>query len=116
MTPVEFKAWFEGFSEGIQKLPTQKQWARIQSRVGEIDGQVTTEGHFVDHYWPPYRHWYFTPAQPSAPNYSYTTWSTGGIGVGMIDNVGVQSTVGVFNSTLAFNDLGKAEALSLTSG
>ena len=37
MTLSEFKAWFGGFTENITKLPTQKQWARIQARVKEID-------------------------------------------------------------------------------
>ncbi len=36
MTPIEFKAWFEGFTEAMDKLPTAKQWARIKERVSEI--------------------------------------------------------------------------------
>ena len=37
MTPNEFQAWFAGFTEGIGKLPTAKQWARVVARVSEID-------------------------------------------------------------------------------
>jgi hypothetical protein len=36
MTPQEFKAWFEGFSEGIEDVPTEKQWARVKERIAEI--------------------------------------------------------------------------------
>jgi hypothetical protein len=36
MTTSEFKAWFEGYTENIAKVPTQKQWARIKERVLEL--------------------------------------------------------------------------------
>ncbi len=36
MTTSEFKAWFEGYTENIAKVPTQKQWARIKVRVLEL--------------------------------------------------------------------------------
>jgi len=56
MTPTEFKAWFEGFCEGITDTdqPTRKQWERIQNRVAEIDGKPVTQTVFVDRYWPLY--------------------------------------------------------------
>ena len=55
MNPREFKAWFEGYTENIEDLPTLKQWKRIQSRVKEIDGSSpTTVHHFHDYYWPNY--------------------------------------------------------------
>jgi hypothetical protein len=59
MTPIEFKAWFDGFLEGIDEVPTQKQWVRIKDRVAEIDGHAVTERIFVDHYRPhfPYPAW-----------------------------------------------------------
>ena len=38
MTPKEFKAWFDGFTEEISGLPSEKQWDRIKARVAEIDG------------------------------------------------------------------------------
>src|SRR6202012_3582867 len=53
MTPLEFKAWFEGYTEAVEKVPTRKQWERIMARVAEIDGKVTTHTVFYDRYWPP---------------------------------------------------------------
>jgi len=66
MTLAEFKAWFEGFTEDMDEVPTKKQWARIKVRVKEIDGSVTTERIFIDRYFdrywpqfpPPLRPWY----------------------------------------------------------
>ena len=43
MTPREFKAWFKGFTEAIDGVPSEKQWARIQEQIGkisEIDDQL----------------------------------------------------------------------------
>src|SRR5262245_15416306 len=54
MTPSEFKAWFEGFAEGIEGVPTLKQWEKIKQRASEIDGRRTVETVFVDRYWPGY--------------------------------------------------------------
>lgn len=74
MTPLEFKAWFEGFTEALTGCPTKAQWARIKERVGQIDGQATTERIFVDRWWPsiqpyiPYRY----------PGWTYLSGSTGG--------------------------------------
>ena len=56
MQICEFKAWFEGFTEAMTKLPTVKQWARIKARVDEIDGMETTWPIFIDRYARPYRH------------------------------------------------------------
>lgn len=42
MTPQEFKAWFEGFTEAMTGLPTEAQWEKIKDRVSKIDGRVTT--------------------------------------------------------------------------
>lgn len=36
MTANEFKAWFEGFAEGIGDVPSPEQWARIRAKVKEI--------------------------------------------------------------------------------
>ncbi len=33
MTPNEFKAWFEGFSEAVDGAPTPAQWQRISEKV-----------------------------------------------------------------------------------
>ena len=40
MTPQEFKAWFEGFTEAFTGCPTKAQWTRIKARVAEIDGML----------------------------------------------------------------------------
>jgi hypothetical protein len=54
MTLQEFKAWFDGFTEGFNgKVPTQKQWKRINERVGEING-VSVEHHWHRYQWPYY--------------------------------------------------------------
>lgn len=50
MTLSEFKAWFEGFTEGMDGPPGIKQWERIQARVKEISGTPTTYPVFVDRY------------------------------------------------------------------
>jgi len=39
MTPSEFKAWFDGFTEALEGVPSEKQWERIKARVAEIDGK-----------------------------------------------------------------------------
>ena len=33
MTLVEFRAWFEGFSDGISEAPTKEQWAKVVDKV-----------------------------------------------------------------------------------
>lgn len=54
MTPQEFKAWFDGFTDAMDEPPTPKQWKRIKSRVAEIDNTPITERVFVERYWPAY--------------------------------------------------------------
>lgn len=84
MTPQEFKAWFEGFTEAFTSTPTKGQWARVKERVAEIDGKPVTERIFIDHYWPSYQRYYWT-------------------------NVNYSTTPSVFNSTSAMTALGKVE-------
>ncbi len=62
MTLQEFKAWFDGFTESMDRLPNKKQWERIKERIGQIDGVVTTQHIFVNRYWPSYPY--------------YPTWGT----------------------------------------
>lgn len=33
MTLSEFKAWFEGFCEGIDGAPTPEQWVKVKEKV-----------------------------------------------------------------------------------
>lgn len=110
MTPAEFKAWFDGFTEAFSGCPTKAQWARIKERVSEIDGKPVTERVYVDRYWRDYHHW-----QPY--------WSAAGVGV--CNTAGSATDVSSntaryreafaqnYNSISAMNALGKADAMSL---
>lgn len=110
MTPSEFKAWFDGFSEGIESLPTETQWKRIKARVAEIDGVAISYPVFVQRYWPA-PNYYSTP-------YVYCGGSTGGGGsLGVTATVtGTLLTNAVFsngwNSHTAMAQLGRDEALA----
>ena len=53
MTPLEFKAWFDGFTENLKGPPNAKQWKRICKRVKEIDS-TSIFPLFVER-WRPYR-------------------------------------------------------------
>lgn len=108
MQVSEFKAWFEGFTEDMTKLPTVKQWSRIKARIEEIDGVATTELYFRDYYWRPYQPywpqkiWTSTTNAPnsSAPMAEQLTGDPGSSGL---------------NANQAFTALGKAEAVSVTA-
>ena len=50
MTQNEFKSWFSGFCECLTGIPTAKQWARIKSRVSEINDVPTTRTVYVERY------------------------------------------------------------------
>lgn len=52
MTPAEFKAWFDGFTEAFTGCPTKAQWGRIKERVSEIDGKAVTERICHELSWP----------------------------------------------------------------
>ena len=125
MTPSEFKAWFDGFTEAFDKTPSQKQWARIKERVAEIDGKPVTERVYVDRYLPYVRPW--------QPYWGYTTLcgSTSGIGGSLNGWDGANNSIQAqyyqsslqgaqggslsnYNSTNAMNLLGRAEAQALT--
>lgn len=36
MTLSEFKAWFDGFSEGVGEAPTPEQWAKIKAKIATL--------------------------------------------------------------------------------
>lgn len=108
MTQEEFKAWFMGFCEGVDSLPTEKQWKRIQARVKEIDGSRITERIFIDRY-EPYRYYppfYTTPygAADSNKFFCGTTAGSDAPGVAPI------KPSAPWNSTVAMFTLGAAEA------
>jgi hypothetical protein len=54
----EFKAWFEGFTDGIDGIPSPRQWNKIKERVAEITNDYTPATVFVDRYARPYWHHY----------------------------------------------------------
>lgn len=89
----EFKAWFEGFSEGIKDRPTKKQWERIQERVSEIVSEATPYPVFVDRYIPSYLNWPW-PYRPA--------WN-GNVALGaQSNNVACAANTGNFISTTAY--------------
>ena len=116
MTQAEFKAWFDGFTEAIEKAPTQKQWARIKERVTEIDGKAVTERVYVDRYWQ------YNPYRPISPYWSYPVTYAGNATTSCLQQnyeqamqgASVQNQMAVsnqaFSSVDALYALGKAEA------
>jgi hypothetical protein len=120
MTPNEFKAWFDGFTEAFTGCPTKAQWTRIKARVAEIDGKPVTHTVYLDRY---------LPSVPAHPYWRYLT--TGGVGVSTctanlnasqqysaansLSNVGISQNALTFNSSLAMTDLGREEAKSLAA-
>jgi hypothetical protein len=70
MNLSEFKAWFEGFGEGISGNPTEKQWEKIVAKVAEIKAEPTRI-EVIREYVDRYRPWY--QAYPQV-------WYGGGVG------------------------------------
>lgn len=122
MTPQEFKAWFDGFTEAFTTCPTKAQWTRIKARVAEIDGKPVTERVYVDRYWPsamaynghPYLrpYWYSTCTSSAAGLASNATAQYQGQASAHNSISNNLSAIGgaVFNSMQAMSDLGRAEA------
>ena len=73
MTLAEFKAWFEGFTEGMDAAPNADQWERIKARVKEIDGTAISYPVFIDRYWPRR----YRDVEPWQPYWSCTTAVSG---------------------------------------
>jgi len=101
MTPQEFKAWFDGFTEGLQGLPNEDQWARIKARVAQIDNTPLTKTVFIDSYWPRRRYW------SSDEPYWTTFCSSAGASGSLLSTAG--GTDG-FDSMKAMYSLGASEA------
>ena len=72
MTLSEFKAWFEGYTEGLEGAPTKAQFDRIKEKVKEISGTPTSYPIFVDRY----RQW----VQPNQWGSPYVSYSVGAVG------------------------------------
>lgn len=55
MTLSEFKAWFEGYTDGMgDQPPNAKQWGAIKAKVGKITGTPITYPIYVERYHPGY--------------------------------------------------------------
>jgi len=125
MTPTEFKAWFDGFTEAFYKeVPTSKQWKRIVERVGEIDGKSVTERVYVDRYVPQYPtygrpyYWpYFTCGAINTPTLAQNSAVMNSNSMqqysqtASCNQISNQGTA--FNSLAAMTDFGRAEALEV---
>lgn len=111
MTLSEFKAWFEGYTEGLEAAPTKAQFDRIKEKVKEISGTPVTYPFYIDRYVEPYRRWL-----------SGTDWWGGvsGMSGGTLKAYAANSAYAdkgdsvtePFNSHAAMYALGKAEALA----
>lgn len=107
----EFKAWFDGFTEGMEGRPTDKQWKRIKEQVAAIDGTPISYPVYVDRYYQPYRRWYDS-----------VTWGLSADARNGNDLRACQTAVGslsgpihnseAFDGVTAMYAAGKAEALS----
>lgn len=111
MTPNEFKAWFDGFTEAFTGCPTKAQWTRIKARVAEIDGRPVTERVYVDRYLPTVPHYpYWRYAIPGGGGCS----TVAGLNASGQYQAAANSLNAVsFNSAQAMGQLGRAEAKSL---
>lgn len=115
MTLSEFKAWFEGFSEGIEAAPTEAQFAKIKAKVALIDGAPVTERIYVDRYIRDYRYWSDHVWYGSAPSVVPLTATFGPTtAAGAIGAIGRNDGMGTlaFDSHAAMRELGRAEALN----
>lgn len=118
MTPNEFKAWFDGFTEAFSGCPTKAQWARIKERVSDIDGKATTHTVYVDRYVRQYPYWQLL-GTGVCNNAVYGTSNLSNLS--NLQNVANQyataqnvSNQAAFNSMSAMNSLGRAEAQSIS--
>lgn len=120
MTPSEFKAWFDGFTEALEDRPSKDQWTRIKARVAEIDGRAVTEHIYVHRYLPHYYQTYYgTPYYGGAitlcgNGIASSTSGNLNAGAGNLQSAGMNLAVsGSFDSHAAMLSLGRAEAAGL---
>jgi hypothetical protein len=121
MTPSEFKAWFDGFTEAFEgRIPTKAQWGRIKDRVAEIDGKAVTERVYVDRYYPAYVKTYpvYSPTWTTTTcravgASSSTSYSLAAQGSNLLCN-GNANLAKAFNSSQAMAELGRAEGKALS--
>lgn len=104
MTLSEFKAWFEGYTEGLETAPTKAQFERIKEKVAEINGAPITQTVFVDRYRDYQRVWGQPVWYGGTAGYSAGSVS-GNIGNAVLPNVQVE-----FDSHAAMREVGKLQA------
>lgn len=119
MTPQEFKAWFDGFTENCDGPPNEKQWDRIKARVAEINGVSITYPVYIDRYrnWPLYYNGYYPNCASSPGFYGGAQWVSNTFGMQLATNqtAGVQgslnqATSNNFDSTAAMYAAGRADS------
>jgi len=108
MTLQEFKAWLEGYTEGIEGAPTAAQFARIKEKMKQITGTPITQTVFIEKYAP-----WSRPYQPYQPYWADSIRMAAGTGPTSFAT-DYQSKAGVsdFDSVSAMYALGKAEAVN----
>lgn len=109
MTLSEFKAWFEGYTEGLDGAPTEKQFKRIKAKVAEITGTPISYPVFIDRYrdvWPRYR-------DTGWPQPIVSWSSTGAAGMATGAGIAMNAESGkAWDSHAAMYAVGKADALA----
>lgn len=103
MMLAEFKAWFEGYTEGLEGAPTKAQFNRIKEKVKEINSTPITQTVYLHDYYRPWREYY-----------DRTLTSRGSMtsaqGVSQMTLTNSLPPTEPFNSLAAMYTLGKAEA------
>lgn len=120
MTPNEFKAWFDGFTEAFTGCPTKAQWTRIRARVAEIDGKPVTQTVYLDRYVNPYvypRVWggIVGNGMTIMPCSTSTATGTSNAMGPTVSNNMIGSGGPAFNSLQAMTDLGRADANAIAA-
>lgn len=76
MTISEFRAWLDGFSEGVRDAPTPEQWARILEKLADVREPLPALPVFPHDLSDPFC---ADPRKPSWPGI-HPMWSTTGGG------------------------------------
>jgi hypothetical protein len=109
MSPQEFKAWFEGFSENMDSAPTQKQWKKIQEKIKLIDNAPVQ---IVKEYRPYWYPTWFTTVAPGTIYNSHTEYRVReGINTVTCDSNQIQPSLLCENSLIEnAREIGREEA------
>lgn len=107
----EFKAWFEGYTEGLEGAPTKAQFERIKEKVKEISGTPITYPIYIDRYVQPWRP-YWGGYWGVGGSVSNTLGGSSQMGQATAYNMAVnnEGSSKTFDSVNAMYALGKAEA------